>query len=457
MKVLCFPSRPFHNRDAIRPGAGPGATVPGSSRQDAAPGVDRKIKNAPGLIIRAIAWLSFAFATSAIAADGSAAEDTGTPPHVFGTPRLTQGHPRTLWDPEDIAHYQQLLQTSPELKTAYHQLRAFGDKRILEPLEVPAHVQETDGKWSFPDFKRGYQDPEGKLIWEWKFNGELQRRSADVANLGILYAFSGEEKYAAFAKKLLLALVDAYGYRRDKPLTDQNGHDHFEAYGFDGGDAAMLLIKTCFGYDLIYNSPAMVPNERRRIEDDLFRPMVEHLKQAKWMFTGHDKWGMICLYGIFLSGVTLDDRALIQASLYGLGGNPEKPDGGFLHCFDPSCMRPDGRWQPNRDDADQFATLSVLVSVAEVMWHHGTDLYSHQQSALKRPFDRAMPPAKASPIDAEYRKLLGLTGIHAFEYAYRRYRDPRYLPLIRMLKPALAVNEPGELPSLFEHGENGHR
>ena len=90
----------------------------------------------------------------------------------------------------------------------------------------------------------------------------------------------------------------------------------------------MLLIKACFGYDLIYNSPAITPEERRHIAEGLFRPMAEHLKQEKWMFNGHDKWGMICLYGIFISGVTLDDQVLVNTTLYGLGGNPGKPDGG---------------------------------------------------------------------------------------------------------------------------------
>jgi len=365
-------------------------TSPGFSLQSSCPS-NRKAKNPSGNMIRGITWLTFLFAGSAMAADSIAAGDAETLPRVFGKPRLTQGHPRTLWDQEDIAHYQQLLKPSPELKAAYDQLKAFGDQRIQEPLKVPAHVQGPDGKWSFPAFRRGYQDPQGKWIWEWKFNGELQHRSADVANLGILYAFSGDEKYAAFAGKLLLALADAYGYHRDKPLTDQNGYDHFEAYGFDGGDAGMFLIKACFGYDLIYNFPAITPEERRHIADDLIRPMADHLKQAKWMFTGHDKWGMICLYGIFISGVMLDDQVLVNATLYGIGGTPSKPDGGFLSCFNPSCMRADGRWGPNRDDADRFASLSVLISVAEVMWHHGMDLYSHQHLALKRPFDLALP------------------------------------------------------------------
>ena len=398
IRVLDVPGRFLDEANAVHKFMSTGAASRKFSLQSSCPSYPRA-RNRPGIMIRGTTWLTLFLAVSALAADSIAAGDGETPPQVFGKPRVTQGHPRTLWDQEDIAHYQQLLKTSPELKAAYDQLKTYGDQRIQEPLKVPAHVQEPDGKWTFPAFRRGYQDPQGKWIWEWKFNGELQHRSADVANLGILYVFSGDEEYAAFAKKLLLALVDAYGYHDDKPLTDQNGHDHFEAYGFDGGDAAMLLIKACFGYDLIYNSPSMTPEERRHIADGLFRPMAEHLKQAKWMFTGHDKWGMICLYGIFLSGVTLDDQVLVDATLYGLGGNPENPDGGFLSCFAPTCMRVDGRWGPNRDDADRFASLSVLIGVAEVMWHHGVDLYSRQQFALKRPFDLACrPPRPPRPL-----------------------------------------------------------
>ena len=117
-------------------------------------------------------------------------------PRVFGKPRMTPGHPCTLWDLEDIAHYKELLKTSPELKSAWNKLQAWGDKRIQEPLSVPAHRQEADGKWTFPDFKRGYKSPEGKWVFVWDFNTALQHRSSDVSNLGILYAFSGDEKYA---------------------------------------------------------------------------------------------------------------------------------------------------------------------------------------------------------------------------------------------------------------------
>jgi hypothetical protein len=370
-------------------------------------------------------------------------------PRVFGKPRMTQGHPCTLWDLEDISHYKELLKANPELKSAWDKLQAWGDKRIQEPLRVPEHLQEADGKWTFPAFKRGYKSPDGKWVFMWDFNTALQQRSSDVSNLGILYAFSGDEKYATYAKKLLLALADAYGHGQGDLAPDPNGYDHFEAYGFDGGDTGMFLTKACSGYDLFYNLPTITRRERSHIEKDLIRPLAEHLKQAKYMYTGHGRWGMVCLYGIFIAGVTLNDQDLVDSTLYGLGRNKEKPDGGFLNCFKPSCLRDDGRWGADVKLEDQVVSVCVLTSVAEVMWHHGVDLYSYQNMALKRPFDAGFSPTSTSS-DVEMAKLAGMSGLNAYEYAFRRYQDAHYLPLIKRLKPTLVL-EVGELPSLFVH------
>lgn len=160
------------------------------------------------------------------AANGLAQADDATvnpAPRVFGKPRMTQGHPCTLWDLEDIAQYKELLKTNPELKSAWEKLQAWGDKRIQEPLGVPEHRRDADGKWTFPSFKRGYQSPEGKWVYVWDFNTALQQRSSEVSKLGILYAFSGGAKYAAFAKGLLVALADAYGRGPDLSAPDPNG------------------------------------------------------------------------------------------------------------------------------------------------------------------------------------------------------------------------------------------
>lgn len=188
-------------------------------------------------------------------------------------------------------------------------------------------------------------------------------------------------------------------------------------------------------------------HDHSHIEQDLIRPPAEHLKKAKYIYTGHGRWGMVCLYSIFISGVTLKDQDLVDPTLYGLGGITEKPDGGFLDCFKPSCLRNDGRWGADEKLEDQVVSVCVLTSVAEVMWHHGVDLYSYQNMALKRAFDAGIPPT-STPNDAEIGKLAGMSSLNAYEYAFRRYQDAHYLRLIKKLKPTLVL-EVGELPSLF--------
>jgi hypothetical protein len=369
-------------------------------------------------------------------------------------PRMALGHPRTIWDQQDVARYKELLKTSPELKSAFDQLQAWAEQRIREPLNVPAHTLEADGTWNFPSFPRGIQDAQGKWIWKWDFNTALQNRSADVSKLGVLYALTGNQEYADYARKLLLAMADAYGYGQGSTAPDPHGFDHFEAYGFDGGDAGMVLTKACSGYDLIYNATAVTAEDRTHIEKDLVRPLAEHLKKAKYMYTGHGRWGMVCLYGIVISGVTLGDQDMVTGTLYGLGGTTEKPTGGFMDCFRPAYIREDRLWGADEKPEDQIASLAIMTSVAEVMWRRGVDLYSHQDMALKKPFDAGLPlilptSSTAPANDSEYGKLLGMPGINAYEYAFRRFHDARYLPLIEKLRPTLVLSV-GELPSLFD-------
>jgi hypothetical protein len=361
-----------------------------------------------------------------------------------GTPRQATGHPCTLWDNQDVAAYRATFATNPGLKAAFEELQAWGNKRVAEPLNVPAHQLEADGTWTFPAFKRGYQDSSGKWNWEWAFNGTLQQLTADVSNLGMLYALTGDEKYAAFARQILLALADAYGHGKGSTLPDPHGYDHFEAYGFDGGDAGMVLAKACHGYDLICNLPSLSAEDRTRIERDLIRPLAEHLKKSTFMYTSHGRWGMVCLYGVFVAGVTLNDQPLVDLALYGPGGTKDKVAGGFMDCFTPACLHDGVLWGADTKIEEQMAAVCVLTTVAEVMWHHGVDLYGYQGSAMKKSYDAALESAG----NGEVSKLLALPGIDAFQYVFRRYQEPRYLPVIGKLKPGFTLAISEHLPSL---------
>jgi hypothetical protein len=365
-------------------------------------------------------------------------------PAVKGAPRLVHGHPCTLWDNQDVAAYRASFATNPGLNAAFEELQVWGNKRVGEPLDVPTHQLEADGTWTFPAFKRGYQDASGKWNWEWAFNGKLQQRTEDVSNLGMLYALTGDEKYATFARQILLALADAYGHGKGSTITDPRAYDHFEAYGFDGGDIGMFLAKACHGYDLIYNLPSLSAEDHSRIERDLIRPLAEHLKKFTFMYTSHGRWGMVCLYGLFVAGATLNDQALVDLALYGPGGTKDKVTGGFMDCFKPACLRDGVVWGADTKIEEQMAAVCVLTTFAEVMWHRGVDLYSYQDTAIKKSYDAALESAGNGDVS----KLLALPGIDAYQYVFRRYQEPQYLPLIGKLKPSFTLAISEHLPSL---------
>ncbi|MDQ2801143.1 MAG: glycoside hydrolase family 5 protein [Pseudomonadota bacterium] len=101
-------------------------------------------------------------------------------------------------------------------------------------------------------------------------------------------------------------------------------------------------------------------------------------------------------------------------------------------------------WGADTKIEDQMAAVCVLTTAAEVMWHRGVDLYDYQDRALKRSFDAAL----ASAGNGDVSGLLALPGVDAFQYAFRRYQDPRYLPIVGKLKPGFTLAIGEHLPSL---------
>ena len=79
----------------------------------------------------------------------------------------------------------------------------------------------------------------------------------------------------------------------------------------------------------------------------------------------------------------------------------------------------------------QFMALEALVMDAEVLWHHGLDMYRYRDCALKRLFDSPLQfsyPDLTTPAmhDSGHDSIVGRDSF-LYEYAYRRYRDPNYL------------------------------
>ncbi|NIA21377.1 MAG: carbohydrate-binding protein [Anaerolineaceae bacterium] len=336
---------------------------------------------------------------------------------VYGRPRQTKGHPCTIWDSQDIEHYKEMLKTSQELQKQYRGLVSSMDERMKMPLGVPQPKKGPDGKWMHLPAK--------------KYGGTNNQLSLDIANLGAVYALSGQARYAEFAKKLLLAYADVY----DKYAQgNRPGFTHDVGKCFDQrlGDS-IWLIQVSRGYDLIYNLPSITEAQRKHIEDDLLKASARFIAANGAFLRSPTNWSAIGTSAILIAGYATDDQGLINLAMYGPGGTREKPKGGVMLHFGPRCIDADGMWSEGAMGY-QFMALEALVADAEILWHHGIDMYRHRGAALKRLFDSPLEysyPDLKTPAthDSGGGSILGRDSF-LWEFAYRRYRDPKYLLIL---------------------------
>jgi hypothetical protein len=333
---------------------------------------------------------------------------------VFGEPRQAQGHPRTLWDKQDVQQLRAMLKTSPLLAAQYAALKKSMDDRITLPIELPVPVQGPDGKWTHLP-----ENPNGRI------HNEL---SLHISNLGTLYALSGEEKYADYARRLLLAYADNF----DKYAPgNRPGFYHDQGILFDQRlSDATWLIPVARGYDLIYNSPSITPENRRHIEDNLLKASARFIAANKHVLRAPTNWSAICTTAVLIAGYATDDDALVRLAMYGPDGSPEKPNGGVMLHFSDKTIGSDGLWSEGAIGY-QFMAMQSVIANAEILWRNGIDLYRHRDGALKKLFDSAIAyayPDLHTPAanDSGSVSIVGRES-YLYEYGYLRYRDPRYL------------------------------
>lgn len=348
-------------------------------------------------------------------------------PEVTGEPRVTTGHPRTIWDQEDIDHYKAMLETSAELRTQLEGLKAAMDERMTMPIGVPEPRQDDEGNWVH--------------ISDVEVGATHNALSLDLANLGTVYVLTGEEKYADFAKQILLAYADAYP---KYGVGARPGFNHDPSRVFDQrlGDA-IWLIQVARGYDLIYNSP-MTDEERETIEEVFLKPAAHFITKNRHVMNSATNWSAIATTAVFITGVATDDQELIDWGLYGLNhdkdpspwweGQPNKNPSGMELQFSEKAISEDGLWTEGAMGY-QFMAMQALITDAEILWHMGIDLYSYRDGALKRLFDSPLeysyPDLKTPAInDSGHGSIVGREA-YLYEFGYRRYQDPKYLTILK--------------------------
>ena len=385
----------------------------------------------------------------AVSALASAVMPTGTGARgeveVYGRPRVSEGHPCTTWDKEDAARFRAMMKTSATLRDQAESLRAAMDRRIAQPVAVPQPVKGPDGEWAhISDSKVG------------KTHNNL---ALDIANLGTAYQLFGDEKYAQYARRLLLAYADAWP---NYGIGARHGFSHDPSKVFDQrlGDATWL-IQVAVGYDFVRESPCFSAEDREKIHRDLVAGSGYHIAKNKAHLRGATNWSAICTAAILAAGYACDDENLVKTALFGMNwtdrrakrkGDPlpepkkwwegtpnERPGGVELH-FSGKSIDVDGMWCEGAMGY-QFMALQALVVDAEMLWHHGIDMYRYRGCAMKCVFDSPLyfcyPNLVAPAIhDSGNAPIVGYNS-DLYEYGYLRYRDPKYLEVLRRIKRRL--------------------
>lgn len=367
---------------------------------------------------------------------------------VDGKPRVTRGHPCTLWDQEDIDAIKVQLKTNTALQQQFALLKAQMDKRIAAPLGVP---------------EPGTEPPTRDVLRMHSAN------STTISDLGTMYALTGDERYGEYCRKMLVAYARAYpklphpaGWTEKRYRSAQDGRltGQFLEDGF-------WLARVARGADLVYNLPSWTPEERKLVRDDLFEAIASQfyhpvIKGIDYLGATHNR-SALCTSAVLMAGYASDNEKLVKLALYGVDGTPEKPTGGvFGTHFTEKCIFPDGLWNEGAPGYQLGITSCALVNDAETLWHHGIDLYRHNNGIFKRMLDSAI--GLAYPDARMYVPALHDSGPLAllderdwfsneaglpYEYGYRRYRDPAYIPIIRNAAKRLSMSVHSGPTSLF--------
>ena len=368
---------------------------------------------------------------------------------VSGSPRQTRGHPCTLWDREDIDRLKAALTTDTLLQNRLALLKRDMDRRITQPTGIPEPGKNQPGRE------------------EYRVHGA---NSTDISNLGILYALTGEEKYGDFGKKMLVAYARGYptyrhpeGWTSKKYRSAQDGR--LTGQFLDDG---FWLARVAFGYDLVYNLPAWTPEERRLVRDDLLEAIAREfydpvLSPNATYVNGLHNRSVLCMSATLMAGYASENEKLVTIALYGQGGSPENLKGGLMGThLGPECILPDGLWLEGAPGYQVGIAACGMFNAAETAWHHGIDLYRFNHGALKRFLDSALglayPDAKMSVPALHDSAPMALlddrdwfsneAGV-PYQCGYRRYRDPRYLPIIRNANQKISMTIHAGPPSLF--------
>lgn len=334
------------------------------------------------------------------------------------------------------------LKKTPEFETLRQQKAKEADALLARPVIVP----DQAGQWMFyyacpthgttlVAFKppEQHQCPACKKIYSDErtvgaYRGILHMAAERAAQtLGEAYAYTGDERYVAEVKRILLKYADnyhTYPGRRDRwgrpgwfaPL---GGRRYDQSL-----DEAVGAVRLAKAYDLTRNSPAWSGKEQTHVEQDFFRPTAETLLRFNQDINNHQTWYNA---GLLAIASVLGDAELVRKVLTMKGG---------FHDQLKRSVTSDGLWYEGTMAYHNYA-LQAMIEIVDAGRRLGLPL--HQEAAfrsmLEAPLKAAYPNGQFPAInDSDPSNIQSFAGM--FLWAWQTYHDPLFAQAYACGSPA---------------------
>jgi len=226
---------------------------------------------------------------------------------------LAQTHPNLMLTEGNIAAVRSGCASSPLLKKSYLEIKAKADKALAEKMDVPV---PKDGAG-------GYTHEQHK------------NNSQNILACGVAYQISGDPKYAAYIKDMLLLYAAQYEQWPQHPKKKSNqipGKMFWQCL-----NDFVWQVTVIQGYDMAYN--AIPAKDRATIEQHLFIPIVKYFttecKETFDLIHNHGTW---CLAAVGMTGYVINKPDYVEMALKGSAKDGKT---GFLKQLD-ELFSPDG-------------------------------------------------------------------------------------------------------------------
>ncbi|MFC2080260.1 heparinase II/III family protein [Bacteroidota bacterium] len=205
------------------------------------------------------------------------------------------GHPCLIIPEASVSELREAINTYPLWQATVEEYLQKADEIIAQPIDVPVPKDPAGG----------YTHSQHKL------------NAKAIKLTGVAYLVSGEEKYACYAKALLLEYAAEYPKYGEHPVKQSYAPGKLF---WQQLNEAVWLVDAIQGYDAIYNF--LSNKEKIYIEEDLLKPFADFLSvENMHVFNRLHNHGVWAVAAVGMTGISCGDEELIFRALYGLKEN----------------------------------------------------------------------------------------------------------------------------------------